>query len=110
MKREFYIYVDVDETFLRNYGSKQLPIPAVIEHIKALKSDGAILYCWSSGGAEYAKKSAEKFGIADCFIGFLPKPNLLIDDVKISKWKNLTEIHPNLASENSIKTYKDMLG
>ncbi len=34
MKKPFYVYVDVDETFLRNYGAKQIPIPRVIKHIK----------------------------------------------------------------------------
>lgn len=52
------------------------------------------MYCWSSGGAEYARSTAEELGIADCFAAFLPKPHLLIDDVSIAEWK-LTELHPN---------------
>ena len=91
MKRPFYIYVDVDETFIRNYAAKQIPIPDVIKHIKELKKDGAILYCWSSGGAEYAKNKAEEFGIGDCFIGFLPKPMVMIDDVKLAYGHTLAE-------------------
>jgi len=75
MKKPFYVYVDVDETFLRNYGTKQMPIPSVIEHVKALKEEGAILYCWSSGGAEYAQQSAEKFGI-DASVAFQVVNNL----------------------------------
>lgn len=106
MKKPFYIYVDVDETFLRNYGTKQMPIPTVIEHIKALKEEGAILYCWSSGGAEYAQRSAEKFGIEDCFTAFLPKPNVALDDVPFSQWRNLLEVHPNVCSGNTIESYR----
>ena len=48
------MFVDVDETFVRNYSTKRIPIPDVIEHIRLLKAQGAILFCWSSGGAEYA--------------------------------------------------------
>jgi len=92
--REKFIYIDVDETFLRNYGTKQIPIPKVLDGIKQLKMDYT-LYCWSSGGAEYARKSAAKFGIEDCFSGFLPKPNIIIDDQPLDTWRNLTEIHPN---------------
>ena len=64
------IYIDVDETFVRNVDRKQLPIPDVIAHIKALKMENATLYCWSSGGADYARQRAEAFGIADCFTAF----------------------------------------
>ena len=109
MKKPFYIYVDVDETFIRNYATKQIPIPNVIEHIKELKEQGAILYCWSSGGAEYAENKAKEFGIFDCFTGFLPKPMVLIDDMKLSQWRNLIEIHPNECIDNDIESYKDKL-
>jgi len=52
------------------FGSSLLPIPATIEHLKTLKKQGANIYCWSSGGADYAKKSATEFGIADIFTAF----------------------------------------
>lgn len=39
----------------------------------------------SSGGSAYAQRSAEELGIVDCFTAFLPKPQLLIDDVATSK-------------------------
>ena len=29
MKKPFYIYVDVDETFLRNYGTKKIAISTI---------------------------------------------------------------------------------
>jgi phosphoserine phosphatase len=87
------IYIDVDDTFVRSFGSKRVSIVHIIELIKKLKEAGATLYCWSSGGAEYAKSSAEEFGIADCFTVFLAKPELMIDDMPLSKWR-LTELHP----------------
>ena len=109
MNKPFYIYVDVDETFVRNYGTKRIPIPSVIEHVKQLKIQGASLYCWSSGGAVYAEESAIEFGIADCFIGFLPKPQVLIDDQAVDDWRNLIEIHPNECDGNSVEDYKKQI-
>jgi hypothetical protein len=109
MKKSFYIYVYVDETFVRNYGTKRIVMPAVIEHIKSLKQQGDVMYCWSSGGAEYAKKSAKEFGIEKCFVGFLPKPEVVIDDLTFSKWRNLLEVHPNECHDNTIKSYYDKI-
>ena len=105
MNRLLYIYVDVDETFVRNYGSKRIPMPAVIEHIRDLKAQGAQLYCWSSGGADYARASAEEFGISDCFNAFLPKPNVALDDLNFSEWRGLTYVHPNECPGNSVESY-----
>ncbi len=103
------IYVDVDETFVRNYSKSRIPIPSVIEHIRQLKQQGADLYCWSSGGAEYARSSAAEMGIEDCFIAFLPKPQVMIDDLKIANWRNLLEVHPNECDGRSIDSYKDSI-
>ena len=88
-------FVDVDDTLVRTVGSKRIPMPKVIEKVRELHRDGATLYLWSSGGADYARESAVELGIADCFVGFLPKPNLMIDDQEVSEWRYLTQIHPN---------------
>jgi phosphoglycolate phosphatase-like HAD superfamily hydrolase len=104
--RPFTIYVDVDETFVRSVSTKRIPMPAVIQHIQELKQQGAILYCWSSGGGEYARQSAEEFGIADCFVAFLPKPDMLLDDQHISDWRYLKCVHPNECSGQTLDDYK----
>ena len=91
------IYVDVDDTFVRTFGTKRMPMPAVIRHIRALSEAGATLYCWSSGGADYARASAEEFGLADCFAAFLPKPDVLLDDQDVADWRRLRQVHPNEA-------------
>ena len=109
MERPTYIYVDVDETFVRNYGAKQMPIPSVIEHIKKLKAEGAVMYCWSSGGAAYARGAAEMCRIADCFEDFLPKPQVLIDDVAITNWRLLLEVHPNSVHNQTLENYRNRL-
>lgn len=89
------IYVDVDDTFVRSYGMKRIPMPAVIGTIRHLYAQGEMLYCWSSGGAEYARNSAEEFGIAGCFQAFLPKPDVLLDDQAVADWRRLRQVHPN---------------
>ena len=88
------IYVDVDDTFIRTYGTKRIVMPAVIAHIRQLHQDGATLYCWSSGGAAYAEASAEEFGIADCFVAFLPKPQVCLDDQPLNQWRTCLQVHP----------------
>jgi hypothetical protein len=93
------VYVDVDDTFVRSYGTTRIPIPAVLIHIRELYTQGAALYCWSCGGAEYARQSAEEFGIADCFLAFLPKPDILLDDQNVADWRQLRQVHPNNCQE-----------
>lgn len=106
MKNDLYVYVDVDDTLVRSVGSKRIPIPSVIRHVKNLKKQGAVLFCWSSGGAEYAQSSATEFGIADCFEGFLPKANVMIDDQEISSWKRYIRIHPSNCDRQTLEIYR----
>jgi hypothetical protein len=106
MKSDLYIYVDIDDTIVRSIGSKRIPMPKVIQHVRDLKSQGAILFCWSSGGAEYAKASALEFGIAGCFEAFLPKPNIMLDDQEISSWKRYVCVHPVNCGDKSLEDYR----
>lgn len=46
------IYVDVDDTLVRSFGSKQIAMSATQDYVRKLKKAGASLYCWSSGGAD----------------------------------------------------------
>lgn len=87
-------YIDVDDTLVRSAGTKRIPMVIVVRHVRALKEEGWELYCWSSGGGDYAKATAEELGIADCFVGFLPKPHVMIDDVAPQSWPFLRVIHP----------------
>ncbi|BCM91978.1 hypothetical protein IAD21_03857 [Abditibacteriota bacterium] len=89
------VYIDVDDTFVRSVGTKRIPMPNVIRHIRDLKEQGATLYCWSSGGAEYAQASAREFGLEDCFEAFLPKPHLLVDDQEPHEWRGFKVVHPS---------------
>lgn len=88
------VFVDVDDTLVRSIGPKRVPMPRVVERIKKLHQEGAVLYLWSSGGAEYARTSAEELGISDCFVAFLPKPTLIVDDQAVSDWRYCKHVLP----------------
>lgn len=106
LEKPFYIFIDVDDTFVRSAGTKRVPMLAVIQHIQDLKEQGAVLYCWSSGGADYARHSAEEFNIADCFVDFLPKPNALLDDQILNEWRYLKCVHPSECAGKSLEDYR----
>jgi hypothetical protein len=78
-ERTLVAYVDVDDTLVRSIGNKRIPIPNVVRHVRQLFEEGVELYLWSTGGAEYARGTAYELGIGDCFRGFLPKPQVIID-------------------------------
>ena len=80
------VYVDVDDTLVRTAGTKRIPIPETIARVRSLHKSGAVLYLWSSGGAEYARNTAAELRLSDCFTGFLPKPTAIIDDQHFSSW------------------------
>src|SRR5258706_6878851 len=105
MNKDCYVYVDVDDTIVRSAGSKRIAIPSVIKHVRDLKAQGAVLFCWSAGGAEYAKRSAQEFGIADCFEAYLPKPNVMIDDQKVTDWPRLLQVHPSGCPQRTLDEY-----
>ncbi len=87
-------FIDVDDTLVRSTGSKRIRMPASIEYVRELHRDSFELYCWSAGGADYARSSAVELGIADCFAGFLPKPTLILDDQAPEEWPSFRHIHP----------------
>jgi len=92
--RPLAIYVDVDDTLVRSVGSKRIPIPHVVQHVRDLFAAGAELYLWSRGGAAYARDTAQELGIADCFRAFLPKPTAILDDEALPSWTFVRSVHP----------------
>lgn len=101
-----HVFVDVDDTLVRSAGSKRIPMPSVIQHVRDLHAQGAVLYCWSAGGAEYARCSAEEFDLAACFTAFLPKPNVFLDDQSPAEWPRSIFIHPSSCSGRSLDDYR----
>jgi hypothetical protein len=102
-------YVDIDDTLVRSAGSKRIPMTQVIAHVRALFQSGVTLYAWSSGGAEYAHTSARELGIEGCFLGFLPKPNVVIDDQAPSEWRRFIHVYPLDAVSKTADDYSAML-
>lgn len=80
----------------------------VINQVRALHREGAELYCWSSGGADYARSSAKELGIEQCFMDFLPKPHAMLDDQKVADWKYLTYLHPSNAGSKTTEELNPM--
>ncbi|PNY82190.1 hypothetical protein CVO96_13170 [Deinococcus koreensis] len=103
------IYVDVDETLVRNAGRARIPIPVAIRHVRALAEQGAELYCWSSGGAAYARESAREVGLEDVFTAFLPKPQVMLDDQPVDTWRRLVQVHPLSCEDQDVDTYRAAL-
>jgi FMN phosphatase YigB (HAD superfamily) len=88
-------FVDVDDTLIRTYGTKVVPIVKTIQTVRDLRDQAHTLYCWSSGGDEYARKIATQLGIESCFVAFVPKPQVLIDDQEPAEWKTMKVVHPS---------------
>ncbi|GAA5511232.1 hydrolase [Novipirellula caenicola] len=80
MERKRIIYIDVDDTLIRTFGTKQIPMTPCVDYVRRMHADGHALYCWSRGGAEYSRNVAVSLGIDECFLGFLPKPDVVLDD------------------------------
>ncbi len=87
------IYVDVDDTLIRQFGSKRIPTTRVIQAVRECHERGDQLYCWSRAGATYAKDTAYELGISDCFVGFLTKPDIILDDEPLDKLVKII-VHP----------------
>jgi hypothetical protein len=100
------IYIDVDDTLIRTAGSKRIPVSGMCEHVRQLAAQGAELYCWSSGGADYAREVATELALADCFVAFLPKPQVLIDDQNVVAWRRLVQVHPGRCSPLTTDRYR----
>jgi len=100
-RRGAAIYVDVDDTLVRHARVAPVPVTRVIDQVRRLHARGFLLYCWSTGGAEYARRIATELGVAGCFTAFLPKPTILIDDQEISAWL-LKSFHPSQVDDASL--------
>jgi hypothetical protein len=107
--RPLVVYVDIDDTLVRSVGAKRIPVSAAVQHVRELHAQRAELYCWSSGGADYARASAEEVGVAECFAAFLPKPDVLLDDQPPAEWRRLLNVHPAECRGQSVATYRERL-
>lgn len=107
---ELVVYVDVDDTLVRSVGHKRIPIPAAIEHVRAMHRADATLYCWSAGGAAYARATAQELGIDGLFTACLPKPHVMVDDQPPSAWPRCVVAHPLALHANSLADHLRAVG
>ncbi len=98
-------FVDIDDTLVRSTGTKRIPMPAAIEHVRHLHASGVSLFCWSAGGADYARVTAQELGIEELFQCFLPKPNVLIDDQPPSAWPRLVVALPHGLASKTVEDH-----
>ena len=80
MELKLVIYIDVDDTLIRSVGKTRIPMPPSVNYVRRMHAAGHSLYCWSRGGGEYARDVANFLEISDCFVAFLPKPDVALDD------------------------------
>lgn len=93
--RASIVFVDVDDTLVRSFGTRQIPILNAIRYVRAMFDAGNTLYLWSRGGADYSKEIAIKLKIEDCFVGFLPKPEIVLDDRLVNLLDHCEFLHPS---------------
>jgi hypothetical protein len=72
------IFVDVDLTLVDANGNL---ISGAREALQMLKEKGCHLYLWSTVGAEYAQRTAQRHRLTEFFEGFSAKPDIVIDDM-----------------------------
>ena len=109
-ERSLVAYVDVDDTLVRSIGSKRIPLPHVVRHVRELFEQGVELYLWSTGGAEYARNTAHELGIENCFRAFLPKPHVIIDDQSVDDWRDLLQVQPSSCTGETAASYRKRRG
>lgn len=90
---------------MKTIGNTRIPMTDVIEHVRKLKSNGAQLYLWSAGGADYCRETAKELGIEECFEAFLPMPRIMIDDQEMQEWVFCTTLHPSTCTGKTLKEY-----
>ena len=54
------IFIDIDDTLVRTYGLKRIPIPKTIQAIFRFHKEGSEIYLWSNGGSDYCKKNSKR--------------------------------------------------
>ncbi len=101
------IYIDVDQTLVRTVAGRWVPNQDLRQKVREWKAAGAVLYCWSSQGADYARRAAQECRVADCFVAFLPKPHVLVDDQKIEA--SLLQLAPTTAARLSVAEIRTQL-
>ena len=54
---------------------------------------------------DYCRATAIELGIEDCFVAFLPKPRIMIDDQEVKDWVFCTTFHPTTCAGKRLEDY-----
>jgi hypothetical protein len=87
-------YIDVDGTLERKILGIEVPLKNVAQGLQLLKREGALVFLWSTGGVQHARKAAREAKIEKYVDGYLPKPNVYVDDKPVAKWKDCERWKP----------------
>lgn len=68
-KMNLVAFVDIDDTLIRSFGSKRIPMVDMVAHVRALKEAGATLFAWSSGGGSVRPGLRSRTGVRGLFRG-----------------------------------------
>lgn len=110
MPAPLVLFVDIDDTLVRSFGSKRIPMTPMVERIRQWHAEGAVLYAWSSGGAAYVASALAELGLTECFVACLPKPQVFVDDVRVEAWRTAVQLHPNEIAPCSVDDLERLLG
>ena len=72
------IFVDVDLTLVDANG---ILLEGASAALIKLKQKDCHLFLWSTAGGDYARAIAAQHGMTELFEGYVPKPDIVIDDM-----------------------------
>ena len=84
------VFVDVESSFHEDVRGR------VLEYLRGLDLEAWELFAWSDGGSEAARVHVVEAGVEDLFSGFLPKPNVLLDEHGVDEWPDVRVQAPEL--------------
>jgi hypothetical protein len=84
------VFVDVKSSFREDVRGR------VLEYLRSLDPEAWELFAWSERGSEAARVYAVEAGVEDLFSGFLPKPNVFLDEHGVDEWPDVSVQSPEL--------------
>ena len=93
------VFIDIDGTITPDCGHTIFPL--AIETIQEL-SEKSNIFIWSAGGFNYCEEIVNKLNLEEFICGFMPKPEIVIDDLPMfasfihktwePKWKQINRL------------------
>ena len=104
--RDPIIYVDVDDTLVRTDGSKRIPVPAVIDHVRKLADKDDELYLWS----EVALRTPVlRRTNSEAQVASERSFRSQMSSKVLNEWRRLLGMHPSNCQRTTLTEYKTRL-